>query len=183
MEVNKQTQKLQSIEEKQIIIFLLGKEEYAVPILQVQEIVHLPERITKVPNTPDFVEGVMNLRGEIIPVINLHKRFAIESPKRNEKIRVLIIKIGSQYVGIITDEVIEVRTFLESEVISTPEMFSQIDYEYLSGIIKVNDRLIILLDLTRIFSDIEKTILDWTTKKMKFQHEITRQFGVENKII
>jgi len=160
------------IKEQQIVVFRLGEEEYAVPILQIQEIVRLPEKITFVPNTPDFIEGVMNLRGEILPIVDLHKKFNIKKSQANlEKMRVVVIRVENQIIGIVVDEVVEVLNTTEEQISDVPEMFTQIDYEYLSGIVKLKDRLIIMLDLPKLFSDIEKEVLEWTTKKVKIQQE------------
>jgi purine-binding chemotaxis protein CheW len=157
--------------EQQIVIFRLGDEEYAVPILQIQEIVRLPEKITFVPNVPNFIKGVMNLRGEILPIVDLHERFNIKKLQEKEKVRIIVTRIENQLVGIIVDEVVEVMNITKEQVSIVPEMFTQIDYEYLSGIVKLKDRLIIMLDLPKLFSDIEKEILEWTTKKIKLQQE------------
>lgn len=154
----------------QIIVFLLGNEEYAVEILKVQEIIKIPEQITKIPNIPEFVEGVINLRGEVVPIVNLHKKFGIKEKNFDEKRKIVIINLNNQCVGIIVDGVSEVRTIEKSMIADMPQMFTQIDYEYLSGVIKMENRLIILLKLDSLFVDIEKNISDWITKRAKVQN-------------
>ncbi len=144
------------IEDRQIVAFNLGEEEYGVDIMQVQEIVRLPE-ITRIPQMPDFVEGVINLRGKIIPIIDLRKRFNISEKERTEKTRIVVADAGVQTIGLIVDGVSEVLRINENSIDTIPPSIASIDTEYLNGVAKFSEtRLIILLDLKKLLTELEK---------------------------
>ena len=144
----------------QHIVFSIGKEFYGVGIDDVQEIVRVPD-ITAVPDTPDFLEGVINLRGKVIPVIDLRKRLRLQEAERTKSTRVLVAenKETKSLVGLIVDSVSEVRKIQPGAVEEPPEMVSAIGVEYITGVARIEDRLIILLDLSKIFSvdDMKRT--------------------------
>jgi purine-binding chemotaxis protein CheW len=139
----------------QLVSFNLGVEEFAVDIARVQEIVRMPE-ITKVPHTAEFVEGVVNLRGKIIPVVDLRKRFRLSASGTSKSTRIIIVSIAGKTVGMIVDAVSEVLRLSEDAVDVAPELVtSEIDASFLKGIAKLEGRLLILLELDRIFSPAE----------------------------
>lgn len=144
--------------EQQLVVFGLGKEEYGVEITQVQEIVRLQE-ITKLPDTPYFVEGVVNLRGKVIPLIDLKKRFGLEVNERNTDNRIIVVNVNNNTVGVIVDYVSEVLRLSEDNIEPPPQIVKGIDKEYLRGIGKVDNRLLILLDLDKILSHEEQDLL------------------------
>lgn len=144
--------------EQQMVVFGLGKEEYGVEITQVQEIVRLQE-ITNIPNTPDFVEGVVNLRGKVIPLIDLKKRFALEQTQRNGDNRIIVISVNDSIIGVIVDYVSEVLRIPDDRIEPPPAVVKGIGKEYLKGIGKISDRLLILLDLDKILSSTEQEML------------------------
>lgn len=151
--------------ELQFVVFKLGKEEYGVNIMQVQEIGHYAEPV-KVPNTPEFVEGIMNLRDNVIPVISLRKRFNITEENlnkseqdSNENRRTIIINLGDRQIAFIVDDASEVLTLDEASIQETPDIISGVDRKYISGIGKKGDRLIIMLDLNFLFDEQEQAQL------------------------
>ena len=145
--------------EMQLVVFILGKEEYGVDIMQVKEIVTYKEPV-KVPNTPKFVEGIINLRGEIIPIVNLKKRFNIPGEDLGEQTRVIVMSIESKKVGFIVDDASEVITISSENVEPAPEIVAGIDRRYITGIGKVEERILIILDLDKLFSEKEQEALE-----------------------
>jgi purine-binding chemotaxis protein CheW len=136
--------------ELQSVVFRLGEEEYGIDIGKVQEIIRLPE-ITKLPNTADYVLGIINLRGRIIPIIDLKRKFLQETSHRKEETRVIVLETGSQKVGIIVDEVSEVVKIPLDLVVAADSIGTSIEAEYLLGVAKFNERLLILPDTDKIF--------------------------------
>jgi purine-binding chemotaxis protein CheW len=145
----------------QVVSFKIGDEEFGVNILQVQEINRLVQ-ITQVPNAPDFIEGVMNLRGRIVPVVNLRKRFGLPKKEYDKNTRVIVVELNDKTVGFIVDSVSEVLRFSKNDVDPTPDLISGIDNEYITGIAKLEDRLLILLDLEKVLTVEEKEVLKGT---------------------
>ncbi len=142
----------------QVVSFKIGDEEFGVNILQVQEINRLVQ-ITQVPNAPDFIEGVMNLRGKIVPVVNLRKRFGLPQKEYDKNTRVIVVELNGKTVGFIVDSVSEVLRFSKNDVDPTPDLISGIGNEYITGIAKLEDRLLILLDLEKVLTVEEKETL------------------------
>jgi purine-binding chemotaxis protein CheW len=150
--------KMASEELLQLVSFSLGDELFGVDILKVQEINRMVE-ITGVPRTPEFVEGVINLRGKVIPIIDLRKRFALRLKERDKDTRIIVVDINGSIMGMIVDAVSEVLRLSASTVEPAPEIATSIDSQYIRGVAKLEGRLLILLDLSRIFSDNEQMIL------------------------
>ncbi|MFP4392204.1 MAG: chemotaxis protein CheW [Desulfohalobiaceae bacterium] len=142
----------------QLVSFKLKDEEFGVDILQVQEIIRMQE-ITHVPNAPDFVEGVINLRGRVIPIVDLRKRFGLERQEHGKATRIIVVMIGQVTVGLIVDEVSEVLRIPEDTVEPPPPIVAGIESDYIKGVGKLEDRLLILLDLNKILSREEKSSL------------------------
>lgn len=146
-------ERAQVIEEsKQIIIFKLGDEEFGVDILQVREIEKLDQEVTRVPKAPSFVEGVINLRGEIVPIVDLRKRFMLNVKEVSSETRVIIVESNENLVGMIVDSVAEVLRVNLSAIESAPQITKGVDAYFLSGVAKIEERLIVLLDLERTLS-------------------------------
>lgn len=137
----------------QVVVFSLGGEEYSVDISIVREIIRMVD-ITRIPQLPEFIEGVMNLRGQIITVIDLRKRFEIK-PAVNDNNRIIIVVLKGEPVGIIVDSVLEVMTVLPAQIDDIPSIKHAQTQEYLKGICKVNDRILILLDIDKILTELE----------------------------
>lgn len=145
-------------EELQVVTFHLGKEEFAVPILQIQEINRLVE-ITRVPKSPDFVEGVINLRGKVIPIIDLRKRFSLPQAELGRYTRIVVVNMDSRMIGLIVDSVSEVLRLSQDAIEPPPPVVAGIESEYIRGLGKLEGRLLILLDLNKILSRDESKAL------------------------
>ena len=142
----------------QLVTFTLGQEEYAVDILKVQEINRMKD-ITRVPNSPSYVEGVINLRGKVIPVVDLRKKFDLEEKENTEQSRIMIMDIQGITMGLVVDSVSEVLRIPLGTVEPTPPMASNISAEFIKGIAKLEDRLIILLDMDRLLGKTDETAM------------------------
>jgi purine-binding chemotaxis protein CheW len=143
----------------QLVTFRIGEEEFGVDILRVQEIIRIME-ITRVPKAPDFVEGVINLRGKVIPIIDLRKRFGLEVKEYVKHTRIIVIEISNMIVGFVVDAVSEVlRVPADTVEPPPPAVMGGIDSEYISGVGKLEDRLLILLDLDKLLSQEEQAEL------------------------
>jgi purine-binding chemotaxis protein CheW len=143
----------------QLVTFVVGTEEFAVPILSVQEINRMMQ-ITRVPQSPPFVEGVINLRGKIIPVVDLRKRFGLESKAATSENRIVVVEVSGRVIGFMVDKVNEVLRVPGSIVEPPPPMVCGIDSEYVQSVGKLEDRLLILLDLGRLFGAETAAALD-----------------------
>lgn len=135
--------------EEQLVIFTLANETYGIAISTVNEIIRM-QAITEVPRTPDFVEGVINLRGRIVPVIDLRKRFGLEAAEETQASRIMVVEMQDLVVGMIVDSVSEVLRLPADSIEPTPPMVSGVDAAYLRGVGKRDDRLIILLDIEKV---------------------------------
>ena len=133
----------------QIVGLRVGGETFGIPISQVREIVRVPQ-ITAVPNAPEIVEGVMNLRGRIVPIVDLRKRFRETDIQPNKKNRVVIVEMDGRLVGLTVNAASEVLKIPPSQVEPPQSFFSDSEIDYVSGIAKLNGRLVILIDLRRI---------------------------------
>lgn len=135
----------------QLVTFKLGAEEYGIDILKVQEINRMTE-ITTMPKAPFSVEGVINLRGKVIPVVNLRKRFGLDIKEVDAQSRIIVVDIGST-VGLIVDSVSEVLRISSDTIEPPPPITGSIGSEYILGIGKLEDRLVILLDIDKLLSE------------------------------
>ena len=142
------------INELQIACFRLGDDHYAVDIMRIKEIIR-PQKLTSLPKAPPFVEGVLNLRGTVIPVIDLRKRFDFPASTLDRNTRLLIVTVGRQLLGLAVDEVTEVLTLTPREIKPPPQMINGISAEYLVGVCLAKDSLIMLLNLDTILTDRE----------------------------
>jgi len=133
----------------QLVGFRIGKETFGVPIHLVHEIVRLPE-ITAVPDAPEYIEGVINLRGKIVSIVDLRKRFGETRIEASRKNRILVAEIETKMVGLIVDAASEVIRLPESEIEAPPQVFADSELKYVTGVGKLNGRLVILIDLTKI---------------------------------
>src|SRR5579859_1448251 len=146
-------------EERQLVVFQLGAEFYGVDIARVHEIIRL-QTITRVPRAPSFVEGVINLRGKVIPVVDLRRRFGLPTAEHSRASRIVVVEIGDQVVGIVVDAVSEVLRVNSASIEPPSPVVAGVDSEYISGIAKLPERLVILLDLDRVLAREERRALD-----------------------
>jgi len=133
----------------QVVGFRIGNETYGVRIASVREIVRVPE-ITIVPNAPDAIEGVINLRGKIIPVMDLRKRFGSTTIQPDKKNRILVVELENKLLGLIVSSASEVLKIPPSEIESPGSVFAEGESSYVTGVGKLKGRLIILLDIARL---------------------------------
>lgn len=143
----------------QLVSFKVGTEEFAIPILSVQEINRMMQ-ITRVPKSPPFIEGVINLRGKIIPVMDLRQRFRMPTKENTSASRIIVVEVGRRVIGFTVDQVNEVLRISSNIVEPAPAMVCGVDSDYVQGVGKLEDRLLILLSLDRLFSDDELDELD-----------------------
>jgi purine-binding chemotaxis protein CheW len=133
----------------QLVSFKIGTEEFGVDILNVQEIIKIVQ-ITKVPNSPVFVEGVINLRGKVIPVINLRTRLGLQKLEHDKDTRIIVVELSKSTIGFIVDAVNEVLRIPISITEAPPEIIAGLDSEFIKSVGKLDDRLLILIDLNKI---------------------------------
>jgi purine-binding chemotaxis protein CheW len=137
--------------EKQLVIFELGEEYYGIDISAVEGIIKIQE-ITRVPKSPPYVEGIINLRGSVLPVIDLAKRFGVAPRENDHATRIINVNIDNTKIGMIVSAVSEVLTIDDSIIEPTPPIVTSIVSNFISGIARIDSRLVILLDLNKIFS-------------------------------
>jgi len=142
------------IHEIQIACFKLGEDLYAIDIMRIKEIIR-PQKLTSLPKAPQFVEGVLNLRGTVIPVIDLRKRFDFPASTLDRNTRLLIVTVGRQLLGLAVDEVTEVLTLNARDVKPPPQVVNGVSAEYLVGVCLAKDSLIMLLNIDTILSSRE----------------------------
>lgn len=139
----------------QLVTFQLGEEQYGIDIMDVKEIVRVQD-IRPIPNAPSYVEGIINLRGEIIPIINLHKRFHIKKAVIGDDEELLsgfvIIDIDGMKLGMVIDKIARVVTIENEKIQAPPQMLSGIGAEYIQGVIQNGDGYLIILDIRRLFN-------------------------------
>jgi len=135
----------------QLVTFSIADEEFGVDILKVQEIIRTME-ISKVPRAPDFVEGVINLRGKVIPIIDLRRRFGLAHKAHDKNTRIIVIEMADVIVGFVVDAVSEVLRIPASTVEPPPPVVAGMDSEYISGVGKLDNSLLIMLDLDKLLS-------------------------------
>jgi purine-binding chemotaxis protein CheW len=143
----------------QMVTFRLDNEEFGVDILKVQEINKMID-ITRIPNAPPFVEGVINLRGKIIPIVDLRKRLGFDSKSYDKSTRIIVVELDGTVLGFIVDSVSEVLRISANTVEPPPPLVSGIESEYIEGVGKLDNRLLILLELKRVFSLSDKRDLE-----------------------
>ena len=142
----------------QLVTFRLGKEEFSMDILKVQEIIRHMD-LTRVPRTPVFVDGVINLRGRVIPVLDLRKRFGLPEGERTNETRIIVVDVDNRTVGLKVDAVSEVLRLPADTVEPPPSLVTGMESDYIKGVGKLDGRLIILLDVAKILTRTEKDAL------------------------
>jgi len=145
--------------ELQVVGFRIGRETFGLPISMVREIIRVPE-ITAVPNAPDYIEGVINLRGRIIPVVDLRKRFGEKSFEPDKKNRVVVVELERRAIGLIVNSASEVLRIAPSEIEQPHNVFQEGELDYITGVGKLKGRLVLLLDLHRVLQRGELPQLD-----------------------
>ncbi len=149
---------------REVLVFVIGKEEYGVDILKVQEIRGY-EKVTAIPSAPDFLKGVVNLRGIIVPVIDMRIKFRLPDPQYNSFTVVVILRLASRVIGIVVDAVSDVVRLGANDVKDPPKLGSVVDSSYLTGVATLNDRMVLLLDIEKFLSTGELDLLDGVARQ------------------
>ena len=145
--------------ERQIVVFELGSESFGIDIANVEGIVKMQE-ITQIPKAPDYMEGITNLRGSVLSVINLQKRFGTAEQEKTNDTRIVVVQVDKLKVGMVVSGVSEVLTLDDAVIEPPPAMISSATQAFITGVAKVDSRLIIMLDLEKVLSEKEKQVLD-----------------------
>lgn len=136
----------------QIVSFKLGDEEYGLNIMKVQEII-LIGQITQMPQAPDYVRGLINLRGHVIPIIDLRKRFGLPDIEKNERQRIIVVNVGRRTIGVVVDEVDQVLRVKAEDIEPPPTSIKGINHDFICGLAKLEAKLVILLDVESLLMD------------------------------
>ena len=143
----------------QLVSFRLAREEYGIEITKVQEIILLGE-VTRVPQTPDFIKGLINLRSTVIPLVDLRRRFGMVEGEPSDETRIMVVNVGDKTLGLIVDAVSEVLRVTQEQIVPPPPTVTGLGHEYLTGLVKLDNRLLILLNIDRILGDEETAAVD-----------------------
>ena len=144
---------------QEFLAFKLGKEEYGIDILKVQEIRGY-ETVTRVANAPDFIKGVVNLRGIIVPIVDMRIKFHLGEPTYDQFTVVIILNVGGRVVGMVVDSVSDVTTLLQEQIKPAPEMGTALNTDYLIGLGTLDQRMLILVDIDKLMSSSEMGLIE-----------------------
>ncbi len=144
---------------QEFLAFTLGKEEYGIDILKVQEIRGY-ETVTRIANAPDFIKGVVNLRGIIVPIVDMRIKFHLGEPTYDQFTVVIILNIGGRVVGMVVDSVSDVITLSPEQIKPAPEMGTALNTDYLIGLGTIDQRMLILVDIDKLMSSSEMGLID-----------------------
>lgn len=150
----------------QLISFMIGKEEYGLEILTVKEVIRIRE-ITRIPKAPVFVKGIINLRGDVIPIIDLREKFGLEIQEYTTMTRVIIVEVDGKSIGMVVDSVSQVIRIEKDQVEPPPPLIGGISAEYLRGVGKIGEKLIIMLNIDKILTVDEKIDLKKMEESLK----------------
>ncbi|WP_233440316.1 chemotaxis protein CheW [Modicisalibacter coralii] len=152
------------VHSQEFLVFSLGSEEYAVDILKVQEIRGY-ENVTRIANAPDFIKGVTNLRGVIVPIVDLRIKFHLENVEYGGQTVVIVVNVGERIVGIVVDGVSDVMTLSPDQIKPAPEFGVTLSSDYLSGLGSLEDRMLVLVDIDKLLTSEEMALVDSSTAK------------------
>jgi purine-binding chemotaxis protein CheW len=153
--IGQQGRRGQAVESMQLVSFRLAEEEYGIEITRIQEIILLGE-ITRVPRTPDYIKGLINLRSEVIPVVDLRRRFGLPAQEPTDETRIMVINVRGKTLGMIVDAVSEVLRVSKDQVVPPPPAVTASGREYLTGLVNLDNRLLILLDIDQVLGNEEE---------------------------
>ncbi|MEA2119494.1 chemotaxis protein CheW [Halovibrio sp. HP20-50] len=149
-------------ESREFLVFSLGEEEYAIDILKVQEIRGY-ENVTRIANAPDFIKGVTNLRGVIVPIVDLRIKFHLESVEYGGQTVVIVVNVADRVVGIVVDGVSDVMTLTPDQIKPAPEFGVTLSSDFLSGLGSLDDRMLVLVDIDKLLTSEEMALVDSTS--------------------
>ncbi len=145
--------------DREYLTFSLGQEEYGIDILKVQEIRGY-DTVTRIANSPDFIKGVINLRGIIVPIVDMRIKFRLDHADYNEMTVVIILNVAGRVIGMVVDGVSDVITLKSEQIKPAPEFGAAIDTKYVTGVGTVDDRMLILVDIERLLSSSDMALLE-----------------------
>lgn len=148
-----------TFEERQYVVFRLGRETYGLDIETVREIIVM-QTITQVPRTLEYIEGVINLRGRVIPVYNIRKKFGLPEEEQTRSTRIVVVEVGGNTIGMIVDGVSEVLRIPGDMVERPSDIICDVDSEYLAGVAKMEDKLVIILDIDKVLTKDEHSMIE-----------------------
>lgn len=151
---------------REVLVFILGKEEYGVDVLKVQEIRGY-EKVTPMPAAPDYLKGVVNLRGIIVPVIDLRVKFGMAEPSYDSFTVVIILRIAGRVIGIVVDAVSDVLRLTASDIKAAPMLGAVVDSSFISGLATPNERMVLLLDIEKFLSSGELQLIAQAAESAK----------------
>lgn len=143
----------------QFLTFVLGAEQYGVEILKVQEIKGY-SAVTPIPNTPPHIKGVINLRGTVVPVVDLRARFCMETIEYNKFTVIILLSVGRKVIGLVVDAVSDVLDIAAADMRPAPDLGSRVDTRFITGMAAIGDRMTVLLDIDRLLSEDETVALE-----------------------
>ncbi len=149
-------------ENREFLVFSLGDEEYAIDILKVQEIRGY-ENVTRIANAPDFIKGVTNLRGVIVPIVDLRIKFHLENVEYGGQTVVIVVNVADRVVGIVVDGVSDVMTLTPEQIKPAPEFGVTLSSDFLSGLGSLDDRMLVLVDIDKLLTSEEMALVDSTS--------------------
>jgi purine-binding chemotaxis protein CheW len=144
---------------REVLVFVLGSEEYGVDILKVQEIRGY-EKVTPIPSAPDYLKGVVNLRGIIVPVVDLRVKFGVANPRYDAFTVVVILRLAQRVIGVVVDGVSDVVALSRDEVKAAPQLGTVVDGSFIAGLATQGDRMVLLLDIEKLLSTGELNLLN-----------------------
>ncbi len=144
--------------ERKIVYFELGGEGFGIDIKEIKEIINY-QKVTYVPKLPVFIEGVVNLRGVVIPIIDLRKRFDLDAERSSER-KIIIVSVGGRIVGLVVSKVTSITTVSNSDLLASPKMVQGVEADYIEGAVETGEDLILLLNLSKILTAEEKLKLE-----------------------
>ncbi len=144
---------------REVLVFVLGKEAYGVDILKVQEIRGY-DKVTPIPSAPDYLKGVMNLRGIIVPIVDMRVKFRLPEVRYDSFTVVVILRIGRRIIGLVVDGVSDVIALAASDVKEAPQLGSVVDSSFIAGLATQDDRMVLLLDMEKLLSSHEMNLLN-----------------------
>lgn len=148
---------------REFLVFSLGEEEYAIDILKVQEIRGY-ENVTRIANAPEFIKGVTNLRGVIVPIVDLRIKFHLSKVEYGGQTVVIVVNVGERVVGIVVDGVSDVMTLTPEQIKPAPEFGVTLSSDYLSGLGSLEDRMLVLVDIEKLLNSEEMALVDHITE-------------------
>jgi purine-binding chemotaxis protein CheW len=143
----------------EFLTFRLGEEEYGIAILAVQEIRGY-DAVTRIANTPSFIKGVINLRGTIVPIVDLRIKFALSVPTYDEFTVVIILNVAKRVVGVVVDSVSDVLTLTDAQIRAVPEFSAALDTQYVTGLGAIDERMLILVDIAKLLGSRDMGLMD-----------------------